>query len=59
MKYKRAHEVNKSFKKNLIILLGKTLSGKIFVRRKYSLGEIFVTFQKIRHFRPTKFHPIR
>ena len=32
----------------MIILLGETLSG-----------EIFVTFQKIRHFRPTKFRPIR
>ena len=28
-------------------------------RAKFSSGEIFVTFQKIRHFRPTKFRPIR
>ena len=27
-------------------------------RTKFSSGEIFVTFQKIRHFRPTKFLPI-
>ena len=34
-------------------------SGEIFVRRDYSSGEIFVTWRKIRHFRPTKFRPIR
>ena len=37
---------NNSFRQLVIILLGETL-----------MGEIFVTFQKIRHFHPTKFHP--
>ena len=32
----------------------ETLLGEIFVRRNYSSGEIFVTKQKIRHFRQTK-----
>ena len=41
------------------MLLGETLSGEIFVGRNYSSGEIFVTSQKIRHFRPTKFRSIR
>ena len=31
-----------------------TLSGEIFVRRNYSLGEIFVTKRNIRHFCATK-----
>ena len=43
----------------MIIFSGETLSGEIFVGRNYSSGEIFVTCQKIRHFRPTKFRPIR
>ena len=34
-------------------------SGEIFVVRNYSSGEIFVTWRKIRHFRPTKFRPMR
>ena len=59
MKYKWTYEENKSFKQVLIILLGETLSGEIFVGLNYSSGEIFVTFEKIRHFRPTKFRPIR
>ena len=59
MKYKWTYEGNKSFRQILIILLGETLSGEIFVGRNYSSGEIFVTFKKIRHFRPTKFRPIR
>ena len=54
MKYKWKYEENKSFKQVLIILLGETLSGEIFVGRNYSSGEIFVTFELIRHFRPTK-----
>ena len=40
-----SYEWFKSFRQ---ILIGETLSG-----------EIFVTFQKIRHFRPLKFCPIR
>ena len=59
MKYTWAYEGNKSLRKILIILLDETLSGEIFVERNYSSGEIFVTCQKIRHFRPTKFRPIR
>ena len=59
MMYKSTYEGNKSFRQILIILLGETLSGEIFVGRNYSSGEIFVTFKKIRHFRPTKFRPIR
>ena len=59
MMYKWGYEWFKSFRQVLIILLGETLSGEIFVGRNYSSGEIFVTFQKIRHFRPTKFRPIR
>ena len=47
------------FLPNLVTLSGETLSGETFVGRNYSSGEIFVTFQKIRHFRPTKFRPIR
>ena len=43
----------------MIILLGETLSGEVFVGRNYSSGKIFVNFHKIRHFRPTKFRPIR
>ena len=48
MNYKWIYEGNTSFRQVLIILLGETLSG-----------EIFVTFKKIRHFRTTKFRPIR
>ena len=59
MKYKWTYEENKSFRQILIILFGETLSGEIFVRQNYSLGKIFFTFQKIRHFRPTKFRPIK
>ena len=46
---------------NFFCFLSKTLCliGQNFVRRNYSLGEIFVTFQKIRHFRPSKFRPVR
>ena len=42
-----------------LTLSGETLSGEIFIGRNYSSGEIFVTFQKIRHFRLTKFRPLR
>ena len=41
-------------KQENVTLSGETLSGEIFVGRNYSSGEIFVTKQKIRHFRPTK-----
>ena len=34
--------------------MGKTLSGKILVGQNYSADEIFVTKQKIHHFRQTK-----
>ena len=54
MKYKWTYEGNKSFRQILIIL-----SGEIFVGWNYSSGEICVTFEKIRHFRPIKFRPIR
>ena len=43
----------------LTTLSDETLSGEIFVGRNYSLSEIFFTFNKIRHFQPTKFCPIR
>ena len=59
MNYKWTYNLNKSFRQILIILLGETVSVEIFVRRNYSSGEIFVTCQKIRNFRPTKFRPIR
>ena len=48
MKHKWTYEWFKSFTQSVILLLGETLSN-----------EIFVTFQKICHFRPTKFCPIR
>ena len=35
-------------------LSGKTMSDKIFVRQNYSLGKIFVPYEKFRHFSPTK-----
>ena len=35
-------------------LSGETFSGEVFIGLNYSLGKIFVTKQKIRHFRPTK-----
>ena len=38
-------------------LSGETLSGEISVGRNYLSGEISVTKQKIRHFRPTKISP--
>ena len=59
MNYKSIYEGNKSFRHILIILLGETLSGEIFVGRNYSSGEIFGTKRKIRNFRPTKFRPIK
>ena len=50
MKYKWTYEGNKSFRQILTILF-----DDIFVGRNYSSGEIFVTFKKIRHFRPVRY----
>ena len=42
-----------------VSILPKTCSGKDRQKKKYSSGKIFVTFKKIRHFRPTKICPVR
>ena len=52
--YKQLHFASRARSCLIIILSGETLPGEIFVGRNYSLGEIFVTKRKIRHFRPTK-----
>ena len=59
MNYKWTYEGKKSFRQILIILLGEILLCEIFLWQNYSSGEIFVTLEKIRHFRQTKFSPIR
>ena len=58
--YTMFKDIKKRFKVHLPIFHSDyNLSGEIFVGRNNSSGELFISFQKIRHFRPTNFRPIR